>query len=238
MVESLENLPDSEKTLIKNADEEGERTKITENVFKIAEQIDPNNELSGLELVEEVCKFIRTITPSQEILDEARKNHLIPKRDKWNVTADELLSEDNLLPIPGNSTIRYIDGCNNDSCVTRALLLAKGIPSLIVDTINEDWIKNNPNWKNDDTVGVHGHYFVDVYIPQEEKWYTINPGNREDRIHKQGDYSIFGKKFIKMAEGKDTADMGFNNMEERFDKLESYKKKTNLIDTDNTSHQL
>lgn len=221
MIESLENSDDSEKTQLKKANEEGERTKITENILKIAEQIDPNNELSGLELVEEVCKFVRTMTPSQEMLNEARKNNLISKRDKWNVTANELLSEDNLLPIPGNSTIRYIDGCNNESCVTRALLLAKGIPSLIIDTINEDWIKKNSNWKNDDVVGVHGHYFVDVYISQEEKWYTINPGNREERIHEHGDYSIFGIKFIKMIEGKDTADMGFNTLEERFDKLEN-----------------
>jgi len=204
---------------INKAEEEGERTKVTENVLKIAKQIDPENKLSGLELVEEVCRYIRTMTPSQETLEEAWKNNLIPKRDKWDTSADELLSESNL--IPGHNRIRNIDGCTQISYITRALLLAKGIPSLIVDTIDKEWLENNPRWKNDNkSDGAIGHYFVDVYIPQDKKWYTINPGKREERIHEYGDYSVLGKMFIKMAEGRDTIDMGFNTMEERLDKLE------------------
>lgn len=204
---------------INKAEDEGERTQVTDNVLKIAEQIDPENKLSGLELVEEICRYVRTMTPSQEILEEGWKKGLIPKRDKWGTSADELLSEHNL--IPEHNRVRNIDGCTQISYITRALLLAKGIPSLIVDTIEKDWIENNSGWKNESGgAGVNGHYFVDVYISQEKKWYTINPGNREERVHEYGDYSISGKEFVKMAEGRDTVDMGFNTMEERLNKLE------------------
>ncbi len=225
--EAIKQLQETLK--INKAKEEGERTKATENVLKIAKQIDPENKLSGLELVEEICRYIRTMTPSQETLEEAWKNNLIPKRDKWDTSADELLSESNL--IPGHNRIRNIDGCTQISYITRALLLAKGIPSLIVDTIDKEWLKNNPEWKNDNKgIGVRGHYFLDVYIPQEKKWYTINPGNREERIHEYGDYSISGKIFINMAKGKDTKDMGdrgFNTQEDRLNNLEVSLSKVN-----------
>lgn len=203
---------------INKAKEEGGRTRVTKNVLKIARKIDPENKLSGLELVEEVCRFIRTMTPSQEILDKARENKPIPRIDKWDTSADELLDENNL--IPGHTRIRNINGCTQISYITRALLLAKGVPSLIVDTIEEDWLKDNPNWKNDETIPVSGHYFVDVYIYDEKKWYTINPGNREERIHTHEDYSIGNKKYIEFAKGKDTIDMGYLNMEDRLNKLE------------------
>jgi hypothetical protein len=203
---------------ISKAKEEGPRTKITENVLKISKEIDPKNKLSGLELVEEVCKYVRTMMPSKEILDKTRENKPIPRIDKWDTSADELLDEDNL--IPGHTRVRNINGCTQISYITRALLLAKGVPSLLVDTIEEDWLKENPNWKNDETIPVSGHYFLDVYIYYEKKWYTINPGNREERIHTHEDYSIGNKKYIEFAKGRDTTDMGYLNMEDRLNKLE------------------
>jgi len=201
-----------------DANEEGERTKVTENVLKIAKEIDPENKLSGLDLVEEVCRYVRTMVPSQEMLNEAWKSKIISKKDKWDTSADELLSQENL--IPGHSRIRNIDGCTQEAYITRALLLAKGIPSLMVDTIEEKWLNNNPNWKNDGIVTVSGHYFLDVYITADKKWYTINPGNREERVHEHKDYSIGNSRYIEFAKGRDTADMGYKNMEERLNKLE------------------
>ncbi|HOV28321.1 MAG TPA: S41 family peptidase [Pseudobacteroides sp.] len=203
---------------INKANEEGERTKVTENVLKIAKEIDPENKLSGLDLVEEVCRYVRTMVPSQEMLNEAWKSKIISKNDKWDTNADELLSQENL--IPGHSRIRNINGCTHEAYITRALLLAKDIPSLMVDTIEEEWLENNPNWKNDGIIPVSGHYFLDVYIPKERKWYTINPGNREERIHDYGDYSIGKRKYIEFAKGRDTTDMGYSNMEERLNRLE------------------
>jgi len=200
------------------ANQEGERTKVTENVLKVADEIDPENKLQGKELVEEVCRYVRTMTPSNETLKESRENNQISKIDKWDTTADELLSEKNL--IPGHRRIRNIDGCTQISYITRALLLAKGIPSLSVDTIEENWILNNEDWNTQQEEKISGHYFLDVYDEKDKKWYTINPGNREERFHEHGDYSISGSKYIEAARGRDTVDMGFTNAAKRFTKLE------------------
>lgn len=200
------------------AKQEGERTRVTENVLKVAREIDPENKLQGKELVEEVCRYVRTMTPSNEILKESRENNQISKIDKWDTTADELLSEKNL--IPGHRRIRNIDGCTQISYITRALLLAKGIPSLSVDTIEENWILNNEDWNTQQEEKISGHYFLDVYDEKDKKWYTINPGNREERFHEHGDYSISGSKYIEAARGRDTVDMGFTNAAKRFTKLE------------------
>ena len=75
------------------AKQEGDRTRVTENVLKVAKEIDPDNKLQGKELVEEVCKYVRTMVPADEILKESIRNNQIPKIDKWDTTADELLSE-------------------------------------------------------------------------------------------------------------------------------------------------
>jgi len=207
------------------AKQEGDRTRVTENVLKVAKEIDPDNKLQGKELVEEVCRYVRTMVPADEILKESIRNNQIPKIDKWDTTADELLSEKNL--IPGHRRIRNINGCTQISCITRALLLAKGIPSLLVDTIEENWIKNNRKWNTQQKERVSGHYFLDVYDEKDKKWYTINPGNREERFHEHGDYSIGGRKYIEFARGRDTVDMGFTNQEERLNKLEESMKNLN-----------
>lgn len=209
------------------ARQEGERTRVTENVLRVAREIDPENKLQGKELVEEVCRYVRTMIPSDEILKESRENNQIPKIDKWDTTADELLSEKNL--IPGHRRIRNIDGCTQISYLTRALLLAKGVPSLSIDTIEENWILNNKEWNTQQEERISGHYFLDIYDEKDKKWYTINPGNREERFHEHGDYSISGRKYIEAARGRDTVDMGFTNAEERFNKLEKSMNNLNTL---------
>ena len=204
------------------AKQEGERTKVTENVLKVAREIDPEKKLQGKELVEEVCRYVSTMIPSDELLKESLEHKKI---DKWDTTADELLSDRNL--IPGHSRKRNINGCTQTSYVTRALLLAKGVSSLSIDTIEESWIKNNKNWNTQQGVGVSGHYFLDVYDEKDKKWYTI--GDSKEMFHEQGDYYLNGSRYIETARGRDTADMGFTNEKERLDRLEKSMNNLNTL---------
>ncbi len=203
------------------AKQEGGRTKVTENVLKVADEIDPENKLQGKELVGEVCRYVRTMIPSEEILKSSRENNLIPKIDKWDTTADELLSEKNLIPEHGRK--RNIDGCTQISYITRALLLAKGIPSLTVDTIEENWIRNNEDWNTQKGVKVSGHYFLDVYNEKDKEWYTI--GDTREMFHKHGEYYLEGNRYIETSRGRDTVDMVFTNEDTRLKILEKSMEK-------------
>jgi len=219
---SFEETPKDETPPLEIAKEEGERTKITENVLRIAREIDANNQLNGLDLVEEVCTYVRTMVPGKTTLELFKKQNPKAVFDKRTRSADDLLSPDNL--IPGHSRVRNIDGCTEFAHITRALLLAKGIPCVITDTLQEEWLRDkSKGWtlEGDNNNPVSGHNFVDVYIAEKGKWYTINPGNRDERVHEYGDYSIGDKRYVNPIRGKDSADIGFPTMKEYLKALET-----------------
>ncbi|NMB70508.1 hypothetical protein GYA27_04955 [candidate division WWE3 bacterium] len=204
----------AEETLLEYAKGEGDRTKVGENVLRVSKEIDPDNELNGLGIVEAVCSYVATMIPDKTTLEQFRKENPNLVYDKRERSADELLSAENL--IPGHMRIRNTDGCNEFAHIARALLLSKGIPCLFTDTLQEEWLKNkSKSWASGDssTDPVLGHIFLDVYIKEEDKWYTINPGNSDERVHEYGEYSIGGKRYINPISGKDSADIGFPTME-------------------------
>jgi hypothetical protein len=218
----------NETSLLEIAKEEGERTKVTKNVLRVAREIDPNNELHGLDLVETVCTYVRTMIPDESTLKHFRQQNPGLVFDVRTRSADELLSPGNL--IPGHSKLRNTDGCNEFAHMTRALLLSKGIPCVFTDTLQEEWVKTKANsWamKHGEDNPVLGHIFLDVYIEGEDRWYTINPGNREERVHEYGEYSIGGKCYINPISGKDSANIGFPTMKGYLEALEGAIKTKN-----------
>lgn len=203
-----------EELLLKMATESGELTEVTENVRRHAEKIDPRKELAGADLVLAVCDYVSNLIPSEEELAGFYRNYPQLVFDKRLRSADQLLDKGNILP--GHSQIRNISGCIETAHIVRAILLAKGIPCVYTETLEEDWCKNEaPSFEigNPSIPPMRGHVFIDVYLEDEAKWITVDTSG-DDKIHEYGDYMKFGKKYIYPGFAKDSWDLGYKSMRE------------------------
>jgi len=173
---------------------QGKKTQVTNTVKAIADSI-PGE---GLEFLKNASDYIQKIYPTTAS-NFGSLNIKFP--DKRLRSADELLNstrED----LPGKN---LISGCIEIATIFRALCIAKRIPTIFVETISEEW-------KDDKKAlfPIQGHIFVDVYV--DKHWYTINPAN--SNWHKSyKNYSLGQRKYIVLAKGLDSDDLGFYTMD-------------------------
>lgn len=211
--------------LLERAKEEGPQTIITENVKAVAKEIDPENKLTGVALVQEVCAYVRTLLPRSEELQALYKASPELEYDKRSRSADELLSEENLMP--NRRRARNISGCIETAIVTLALLRAKGIPCLYTETLQEEWclkcgkdyVSRDPNRPE-----MVGHVFVDFYDEATETWYTADPNDGGRTIHVYGDYTKDGMQFIYPRSALDSWDLGYRDMDSFQNAVEGFFK--------------
>ena len=144
------------------------------------EQKDPlENGLVGGPMTE-VTPEIREIIDSGEIEGEGiafienlsywvREHYEVPKPynerpDRLKRTAHEILFQEAEEPDTGK---KIIGTCTEHGKALRALLIAKGIPTIWVETIDKEWIAGKYP-KGD----YSGHIFLEVYVNGE--WYILN----------------------------------------------------------------
>jgi len=207
--------PQQNETLLEIAKSEGEQTKVTEIVRKIADEIDPNNELRNIGLVQEVCAYVRTMLPKDVELKKLYEDNPELFFDPRTRTAKQLLSTDNLMP--NRMRARNISGCIETALITRALLLAKGLPCVYTETLQKDWCENKAiEFDPDDRAStpMEGHVFVDVYIEDDKKWITVDPNDNRHTVHVYGDYTKNGKKYVFAKSAKDSWDLGYTKMKD------------------------
>lgn len=160
--------------------QEGPRTQVTPEIKAIADSI----EGEGIEYIVNVCYYLH-------------KHYDVPKEppDRMKRTAEEILTGQNVTEeetkgLPEGKL--PIGTCTEHGTAIRALCIAKGIPTVFVDTVSEDWIAVTDDWKKPDDYG--GHIYLDVYI--DGKWYIVhttgNPkGPREQLIWEKGDDPVY-----------------------------------------------
>jgi hypothetical protein len=191
---------------------EGKKTQVTPLVINIVKSI-PGE---GLEFIRNASDYLSKIYPNREELRNLKE----PPPDKRLRSANDIL-QSSRKELPGKA---LISGCIEIATVFRTLCIAKNIPAIFVEVINDDW-KNDKN----KTLPIQGHVFIDVYI--DGAWHTINPANK-DWHHAYGDYSIkdMGTYSI-IKKGLDSQDLGFDNMDifyrwaaKAYDKPELLKK--------------
>ncbi len=200
----------STEKLLELAKLEGEQTIVTDSIKEIASEIDPDKKLHGTMLVKEVCSYVRTMIPSKNMLNEYYNMYPDKTYDKRSRTAAQLLSEENLLP--ERRRIRNISGCIETAHIVRALLLAKDIPCLYIETLQKSWCDNNTSTYNFDDPArppISGYIFLDTYIPDEKRWVTVDPNDGRNTIHEYRDYTKDGMQYIFPKRGKDSWNLGY-----------------------------
>ncbi len=123
---------------MKNYLQEGEQTKITDDIKSIAEEF----ESSGFDFVFEILKWIHKNLKQTDIKEF--KKEFFRKR-----TADQIIKSGKLT------------GCTNYALVFIALIKVKGIPAKYIETIREDWLLKP------DMEMLSGHVFSEVEINEK-----------------------------------------------------------------------
>ncbi|MBN1617793.1 hypothetical protein JW887_00425 [Candidatus Dojkabacteria bacterium] len=116
----------------------------------------------GLQFIENACKYIHLnfATPKE-------------KPDKMKRTADEILSG---APDPSIGNKKPIAHCTEWGKLLRTIFLAKGYPTIWVNSIPEDWIRAEGEWSNPDNYS--NHVFLDIYV--NGGWVTLNTTGAPD----------------------------------------------------------
>ncbi len=114
---------------------EGEQTKITENIAKIAAEFTADN----FELIAQIIKWIYKNLKSNQ--DKEFKLEIFRKR-----TADQIIKDG------------FTTGCTDIALVFIALTRAKNIPTKYVEAIRRKWIES------DEADLIEGHVFAEVYM--------------------------------------------------------------------------
>ena len=78
------------------------------------------------------------------------------KHKKWEKTADELVEKG------------ILSGCTDAAIVFLSLMRARGIPSQYVETVREDMIADQSEYRT-----MHGHVFARIYV--DGKWQAYDP---------------------------------------------------------------
>lgn len=162
---------------------EGKKTQVTSAVKACAESIQGE----GFALIENIATHVRSL------LNKKEKSHTNVRPDARTLSADDILK--------GSIVI----DCISAATLFRALCIARGIPAVFVETLQEEWTKNPK-------LPVEGHIFVDVEV--EGKWQTIDPSSPQ-WLHNYEDYSSPPKgKYIVVGKGLDSFDLGYKTMKE------------------------
>lgn len=114
---------------------EGEQTKVTENISKIASEFTE----AGFDLIVQITKWIHKNLKSNN--DKKMKAEVFRKR-----TADQIIKDG------------FTTGCTDVALVFIALARAKKIPAKYVEAIRRKWIESG------DEDFIEGHVFAEVYI--------------------------------------------------------------------------
>lgn len=137
---------------IKQWKESGEMTKVTQEIRDLADSIQGE----GIEYLKNVCLYIRA-------------NGYVPDRsdrpNRLKRTAHEILFPDDDVERDEEGKI-LIGTCTEWGKVVRALSIAKGIPTVWIETLEEDWIEGK---YPEDTYS--GHIFLEVY---DDKWHILD----------------------------------------------------------------
>lgn len=114
---------------------DGEQTKITENITKIAAEFTADS----FELIAQIIKWIYKNLKSNQ--DKELKLEIFRKR-----TADQVIKDS------------FTTGCSDIALAFIALARAKNIPTKYVEAIRRKWIENG----QEDLI--EGHVFAEVYL--------------------------------------------------------------------------
>ncbi|MBR9683545.1 transglutaminase domain-containing protein [Candidatus Woesearchaeota archaeon] len=115
------------------------------------------------------------------------------------VSADEIISR------------KCLSGCTDYTIVFAALARAKGIAATVTETVREQWIAEMV-WNNQWNGNKEGHFFSEVYMPENDAWVVIDPtankltGRDSDGYYPSGPEG--NKRFMLFERGLDPADYG------------------------------
>jgi len=112
-------------------------------------------------------------------LDETHKYSLFRKR-----TASEILRSG------------FVTGCTDEALAFIILSRELGIPTIYVETLNENWLKNP------ESNGVSGHVFVNIPFRGDWKVYDLKRGFTKDN-----DYTLGGERYIEIGKGLDFSEI-------------------------------
>ena len=145
------------KDPLENGLTEGEMTDVTKEIHGLIASGEIKGE--GREFVENACYWLRE---NFEVPTESSQ-----RPNRLERTAQQIL-------FPNSDEFQTSDGrnvlgtCTEWGKAMRALLVAKGIPAIWVETMDKKWIAGELP-KGD----YSGHVFLDVYLDSE--WYILNP---------------------------------------------------------------
>lgn len=173
-------IPEEVKTWLQN----GEQSKVTEDIYKIA------GEISGKNRRERLYKAMDYVW--NHFSYDNRLNSIAFVR-----TADDIFRS------------MELGGCSDFALVQMVLFRAVGIPSRMVITANVDWMIR---YRSHPLAMTEGHSFIEVYL--EDRWYLVdstyrwlytnyNPANKS---YPHGEYFI--------GRGIDFWDMGIRSIED------------------------
>jgi len=158
--------------------QEDEQTRITEQVKAIASLVNDKRDVSTLA---EIFAAVYAAAPY-------KRDPCVPR---FTITASQVLTQ-------GFST-----GCTNYAIAFAAVARAKGIPAIVVDGADDEWIKGGASLEY-----VCGHFFVEVFV--ENKWQLLDSTSGE--LYPDYDtknWCLPGKK-IAFAKALSVIDMGVN----------------------------
>lgn len=96
------------------------------------------------------------------------KNHEYPK---FKRTSEEI------------ATSKVITGCIDAATLIAPILKSKGIPTIVVQSANIEWVKELQNSK--EVPLIHGHVFLEIFL--NNNWYLFDPMN--GKIYENYDYN-------------------------------------------------
>ncbi|MCX6783944.1 MAG: transglutaminase domain-containing protein [candidate division WWE3 bacterium] len=147
---------------------EGEQTKVTERIQKLADSLTGD----GLEFLMNASEYLQRNSVSNGTEQKLRSDKSFVFPDLFERTADEILQ-----PCPKLKDNKpLIKGCTDRGKVFRALCVAKGIPAVFVDTLDANYLEAIKS-AGQIIEPKRGHVFIDVCVDGE--WHTVNPGFNE-----------------------------------------------------------
>ena len=150
----------------------GEQTVITPDILEIAERFKGATE----EKVHHIMQYLRTLRYETDTKDE-----MFRKRTASQIIADG-----------------YVTGCTDDALVFIALARAAGIPTLYVETLDVQWMKEGGR-------PINGHVYAQVKY--DDEWRTVDPSARNEHADIEKDGRVI------MAKGLDSWDIGATDFE-------------------------
>lgn len=180
--------------------QEGPLTQITPHIQEIADSIEDGS--TTRETVTNIMQWDHNIRCSeqerQQLIEE-----LEAEDQRRSRSAEEIISS-------GCGV-----GCRDFAIVFATLARTKGIPATVTETVREGWVAPMV-WQQQWDGYMYGHFFSEVYLPEERSWIVINPVAKKVTGRDNKGYYINGPEdrwiYLLFERGLDNYDYGVETM--------------------------